>query len=451
MSRQGGTPEEDPFDLFSQASDVAEEGVGDPAQEVTGEGEVDIYGEEEGVAAPAPRIWTVAEVNRAVRGLLEQEIPPLWISGEVANWTRARSGHCYFTLKDEAAQLRCVMWRGDAGRLPMDPEEGMRVRAFGSATLYEARGEFQLTVREIEGEGEAGLWKLAFERLRIRLEAEGLLDPSRRRPLPPFPRSIGVVTSLTGAALHDILTVLRRRAPWTRVVLRGARVQGEDAALEIAQAVRTLAGSGEVELLIVGRGGGSIEDLWAFNEEPVARAIAECPIPVISAVGHETDVTIADLVADLRAPTPSAAAERAVRDGAALREILEGGRLRLVRSLRQQVERRAHRVEQAKLRTVRAMQRRLATPRSTVERRADRLAGAMRSLIQSRRSLLGVAAGRVNALSPLSILERGYAVPLGEGRKVLRQVADFREGGEFTLRVVDGRVQCRTTDVEGEP
>ena len=252
-----------------------------------------------------PRIWSVAELNRAVRGLLEFEFPPLYVAGEVANWKRASSGHCYFTLKDEAAQLRCVMWRSDATRLPIDPEEGMRVRAFGSATLYEARGDFQLNVRSLEGEGEAGLWKLAFEKLRARLEAEGLLDPARRRPIPAFPRSVGVVTSLSGAALRDILTVIGRRAPWTRVVLYGTRVQGEGASLEIAAAIGKLGGSGEVDLLIVGRGGGSIEDLWAFNEEPVARAIAECPVPVISAVGHETDVTIADLVADLRAPTPT--------------------------------------------------------------------------------------------------------------------------------------------------
>jgi exodeoxyribonuclease VII large subunit len=398
--------------------------------------------------ADGPRIWTVSEVNRAVRGLLEFEMPALRVAGEVANWTRARSGHCYFTLKDEVAQLRCVMWKGDAGRLPMDPEEGMRVRAFGAATLYEARGEFQLTVRELEGEGEAGLWKLAFEKLRIRLAAEGLLDPSRRRRLPPFPRSIGVVTSLTGAALHDILNVLGRRAPWTRVVLRGTRVQGEGAALEIAQAIRTLAASGEVELLIVGRGGGSIEDLWAFNEEPVARAIAECPVPVISAVGHETDITIADLVADLRAPTPSAAAESAVRDGGALREILESARLRLVRSLRHQVERRGNRVLQAKPRFVRALQRRAAAPRNNLERRTDRMANAMRGLLQQRRSALGAMSGRVNALSPLSTLERGYAVPLGERGRVLKRVDDFRTSGSFVLRVVDGRVRCETLEVE---
>jgi exodeoxyribonuclease VII large subunit len=330
----------------------------------------------------------------------------------------------------------------------MDPEEGMRVRVSGSPTLYESRGEFQLTVRELEGEGEAGLWKLAFEKLRARLEAEGLLDPSRRRRLPPFPRSIGVVTSLTGAALHDILTVLGRRAPWTRVVLRGTRVQGEGAALEIAHAIRTLAASGEVELLIVGRGGGSIEDLWAFNEEPVARAIAECPVPVISAVGHETDITIADLVADLRAPTPSAAAESAVRDGAALREILESARLRLVRSLRHQVERRGNRVLQAKLRIVRALQRRAAAPRSNMERRADRIVSAMRRLLQQRRSALGALSGRVNALSPLSTLERGYAVPLDEKGRVLKRVEDFRASESFVLRVLDGKVRCETVGVE---
>ncbi len=220
----------------------------------------------------------------------------------MANWKRAGSGHCYFTLKDESAQLRCVMWRGEAARLPMDPEEGMRVRVFGQLTLYEARGDYQLSVRTLEGEEGEGLWKLAFERLRSKLEQEGLLLPERKRALPRFPQTVGVVTSLTGAALHDILTVLRRRAPWLQVLVRGTRVQGEGAAQEIADALRVLGGSGRVDVVIVGRGGGSLEDLWAFNEEPVARAVAECPVPVVSAVGHEVDVTISRSGGGLQGP-----------------------------------------------------------------------------------------------------------------------------------------------------
>jgi len=396
------------------------------------------------------RLWSVSELNGTVRNLLEAELPPLWVGGEVANFTRARSGHLYFTLKDEQSQIRSVMWRRDAARLPMDPEEGMRVRAFGSVTVYEARGEYQFSVRELQGEGEEGLWRLAFERLRQRLEGEGLLDPSRRRPIPRHPRAVGIVTSPTGAALHDILTVIRRRAPWTRVVLRGARVQGEGAAAEIASAVRVLAESGEVDVLIVGRGGGSIEDLWAFNEEPVARAISESPVPVISAVGHEVDVTIADLVADLRAPTPSAAAEAAVQDRRALHELLIGVRQRLARALRRQAERRRHRLETAGLRLARGIRRGIDPRRQRLERRASGLERAIRWEVQRRRERLGTSAARIDALSPLATLRRGYAVPIALDGVVLRHRADFRNDMRFDLRVVDGRVRCQALEAEEE-
>ena len=398
-----------------------------------------------------PRVWTVSEVNRAVRELLEGALPPVWVGGEVGSWTRARSGHRYFTLKDEKAQIRCVMWRSDAARLPTDPDEGMRVRAFGSLTLYEARGEFQLGVKRLEGEGEEGLWRLAFEKLRGKLEAEGLLDPARRRPVPRFPRTIGVVTSPTGAAFRDIVTVVRRRAPWTRILLRGTRVQGEGASREIADAVRVLGGSGRVELLIVGRGGGSIEDLWAFNEEPVARAVAECPVPVISAVGHETDVTISDLVADLRAPTPSAAAEAAVQDRESLLQILTRIRPRLARGLRGQVDGRRQRLQEGARRLQAGMVRSVLPPLgSRTERGGEALQRGIRTLIQGRRERLAALAGRVEALSPLSTLRRGYAVPLSPEGGVLRRAEDFRHHPRFHLRVVDGRVECRTGKVLDE-
>jgi exodeoxyribonuclease VII large subunit len=348
----------------------------------------------------------------------------VWVAGEVANWTRARSGHCYFSLKDELAQLRCVMWRTEAERLPTDPDEGMRVRAFGYLTLYESRGEFQLVVRALEGEEGEGLWRLAFERLRGKLDAEGLLAPERKRALPRFPESVGVVTSPTGAALHDILTVLRKRAPWTRVILRAARVQGEGAAREVARGVRALGESGLVQVLIVGRGGGSIEDLWAFNEEPVARAIAACPVPVISAVGHEVDVTIADLVADLRAPTPSAAAEAAVPDRFAILDRLARASPRMARGLRAGVRRR----------------------RRLVEGRWSDLVRIMRGGIERPRQRLAAAAGRLEALSPLATLRRGYAVPLRSDGSLLRRASEFTSGLRFVLRVVDGRVKCEALE-----
>ncbi len=389
-----------------------------------------------------PEFWTPSQINLAVRTFLEEAFPPLWVVGELGSWTRARSGHCYFTLKDEEAQIRCVMWRSEAARLPADPEVGMRLRALGRLTLYEARGEFQLVVRVLEGEEGEGLWRLAFERLRRLLEEEGLLAPERKRPLPPFPRAVGVVTSPSGAALHDILTVLRRRAPWTRVILRGARVQGEGAAEEIAAAVSILAGSGLVDVLIVGRGGGSLEDLWAFNEEPVARAIAASPVPVVSAVGHEVDVTIADLVADHRAPTPSAAAEAVVQDGAELRRLLRGVQPRLVRSLQRRVERTGVRLQESRVRLLRLGGALVPPRRERLARLRGELHGAVLRRLEVVRGRLLRGAGKLEALSPLATLRRGYAVPLGAGGRVLRGVDDFLPGLGFTLRVVDGRVQC---------
>ncbi len=414
------------------------------------EGGLDLFPSIPPGAESEPPLWSVSAVNRAVRSLLEGQFSDFWVGGELANWTRARSGHRYFTLKDDQAQLRCVMWRRDADRLPTEPEEGMKVRARGCLTIYEARGEYQLSVRQLEGEGEQGLWRLAFERIRRRLEEEGLFDPARKREIPKFPRSVGVVTSLEGAALHDILTVIRRRAPWTRVVVRACRVQGEGAAQEIADAVHLLGRCRKAEVLIVGRGGGSIEDLWAFNEEPVARAIVECGVPVISAVGHEVDVTIADLVADLRAPTPSAAGEAAVHDRGALSEVLNAVQPRLARALRHQTDRRRQRLREGALRAASGIQRLIEPRRGVLERRTARINSAMRSILHLRREQLGSAAGRVETLSPLSTLRRGYAVPLDSRARVLRGASDFRIGESFDLRIVDGRIRCETLDVREE-
>ena len=364
--------------------------------------------------------WTVAAVNAAARELVESVFPPLWVAGEIANFTRARSGHCYFSLRDADAQIRCVMWRDEARRLPTTPPEGLQVRALGRLSLYEPRGEFQLVVSELDRKGE-GLWRLAFERLRLQLETEGMLAPDRKRLIPRHPRCVGVVTSTSGAALRDILAVIRRRAPWTEVVVCGCRVQGDGAADEIAGAIRLLSRAGCADVLIVGRGGGSVEDLWAFNEEPVARALAACTVPTISAVGHETDLTIADLVADVRAPTPSAAAEAAVPDGvvlrreaAALAERLQGGMHACLRDRRDQIE----------------------------QMRAE-MAGTFANAVAVRRNALAEAAGRLNALSPLGALGRGFGVPLDSQGRVLRSVRDFEPGAAFRLRVSDGTVPCR--------
>ncbi len=375
----------------------------------------------------------------------------LWVSGEVANFTRSRQGHCYFTLKDDRAQLRCVLFARDAARLPTDPQEGMQLRVFGSLTLYEPRGDYQLTARRVEAEGGEGLWRLAFEKLRTRLEAEGLLDPAGKRRLPRFPGTVGVVTSPTGAALHDILTVLRRRAPWVRVLVRPTRVQGEGASEEIAAALAALDASGLADVIIVGRGGGSVEDLWAFNEEPVARAIAACATPVVSAVGHEVDVTISDLVADLRAPTPSAAAEAVTPDRAAVLEQLAGVPERLARGLRGTLERRRLRLDRSLSRVARAMERRLVAPRQEADLAAGRLERGLLRLLERRRSQLSGAAGRLHALSPLAVLERGYSVARTREGKVLRRVEELPEGRTFVLRVVDGTVACASAGPLGPP
>ena len=397
---------------------------------------------------PEPKVWSVYQVNKAVRGLLESSVEPLWVGGEIGSWTRSRAGHCYFTLKDDRAQLRGVMFARESQHLPTDPDEGMRVRVYGDLTLYEARGEYQLVVRRLETEGKEGLWRKAFEELKGKLEKEGLLAPELKQSLPGFPGCIGVVTSPTGAALHDIRSVLERRAPWVRVVLAGARVQGQGASLEIAAAIEHLAGTGLPDVIIVGRGGGSLEDLWAFNEEPVARAIAACPIPVVSAVGHEVDVTISDLIADVRAPTPSAAAEAVVPDGVELAVRLRRVPERLGRALRRTAARPGLEVRDRLARLVRAVERRLQPARQTLDRSATGLERSIGGLVRDRRARTGALAGRLEALSPLSTLARGYAVARTDDGRLLRGIGDFPEGQAFRLRVQDGVVHAEAKGTE---
>ncbi len=394
---------------------------------------------------PAPKVWTVSQVNRAVRRLLEETLPQLWVTGEVANFNRHRSGHCYFTLKDRSAQIRCVMFRREAATLPTDPDEGMTLRVFGGLTLYEARGSYQFVVSRLEAESADGMWKLAFERLRRRLDTEGLTDPARKRRLPDFPRRVGVVTSATSAALRDILAVTERRAPWVRVLVRGTGVQGPGAGRQIAAAIDTVAARG-VDVVIVARGGGSIEDLWGFNEEPVARAVAACPVPVVSGVGHETDVTICDLVADLRAATPSAAAEAVAPDGRALGRRLAALGQRLGRALSGQARARRWRLDRARERLFGGARRLTSAYRQRLQGGRAGMSQAMQGRIQRRSARLKEAAAAMEALSPLSTLARGYAVPLDVNGRLLRGVGDFVPAERFRLRVVDGNVPCEVAD-----
>jgi exodeoxyribonuclease VII large subunit len=318
------------------------------------------------------------------------------------------------------------MFQSDAARLPMAPDEGMEVRVLGTLTLYEQRGDFQLKVRSLEGEGAGGLWRVAFEKLRRKLEQEGLLAPERKRPIPRHPATVGIVTSPVGAALHDILEVLRKRAPWTNVIFSPARVQGEGAARDVARALRLFARANVADVIIVGRGGGSTEDLWAFNEEIVARAIAASPIPIISAVGHEVDVTIADLVADARAPTPSAAAEYAVPDRNAILRELSGWDARLVRGLERRVAQQRHRLEATR----------------------EDMAAAFDWRLREARTRLAALSGKLEALSPLAALRRGYSVVTDEAGHVLRTVASFEPDSRINVRVQDGVVLCRVESTE---
>ncbi|HEY0674249.1 MAG TPA: exodeoxyribonuclease VII large subunit, partial [Longimicrobiales bacterium] len=369
------------------------------------------------------RPYTVHRLNALIKGTLETRLPPLWVIGEVSDWKQWSNGNIYFSLKDKRASVRCVMWSRDAQRLPAHPRVGMQIRVFGHVTVYEQRGDLQLQAHALEAEAAGGLWKIRFEKVRARLEAEGLLAPERKRGLPRFPIAVGVVTSAEGAAVHDIINVVRKRAPWVKLLLSSARVQGEGAAIDIANAIRRLDGT-EVDVIIVGRGGGSSEDLWAFNEEIVARAIAASSVPVVSAVGHETDITIADLIADVRAPTPSAAAERVVPD----REMM-------LREF-QTVQQRMHN----------AARRRVTQARSYLESVTRDMLRNLRMLTREREQRMRASAGKLEALSPLAALSRGYSVALAEDGRVLKRTAEFVPGSAFVLRVSDGAVDCRVND-----
>ena len=398
---------------------------------------------------PTPeRIWSVSEVNGAIRKLIEGSVDTLWVQGEVGNWKRYPSGHCYFSVKDDRSELRCVMFARNASTLPTDPDDGMEVRVFGNLTLYEKKGAYQMSVRRLESEGAEGLWRIAFEKLRSQLEAEGLLDPARKQPLPKHPTVVGIVTSTTGAALRDVISVLRRRAPWVRVLVRGTRVQGEGAASEISEAIKDLVATGEPEVIIVGRGGGSIEDLWAFNEEPVARAISRSTVPIVSAVGHEIDVTISDLVADLRAPTPSAAAEEVVPDGMGIRENLSAVPEELAKGLQGMFQRRRLTIEHALSRLGLGIDRRIQPIQQMLDHDFGRLQAEVRGVLDLRRQHLVGVEGKLDALSPLATLRRGYSVARTEDGQILRSVRDFVTGESFMLRVSDGEVMAETTELK---
>ena len=423
---------------------------------------------EEPEPPPPRRVLTVSDLNARIRTLLEEQFIEVWVEGELSNSKVWNTGHMYFTLKDPGAQIRSVMFRSALRLLRFKPQDGLRVIARGRISVYDPKGEYQLVCEHLEPEG-LGALQLAFEQLKQRLQAAGLFDPRRKRALPALPRKIGVVTSLDGAAVRDIIQVLRRRYPNAHIVIRPTRVQGEGAALDIARALAAIGRVPGVDVVIVGRGGGSIEDLWAFNEEVVARAIAGCPVPTISAVGHETDVTIADFVADLRAPTPSAAAEMVV----ARKDDFCNHIDRLAHRVQAAMATRLHRVESrvraldARGATIRGqvaarqrsyqslsrtletfdLRRRLGRVRTRLMAAEGRLAGATVKSRHRADGRLRATAARLEALSPLAVLGRGYAVCWNADRTtVVRDAARIAEGDRVRVTLARGELDCHVID-----
>ncbi len=442
--------------------------------------------------APGPTVLTVSELTGMVRSLLEIEIGEVWVAGEVSNLRRQSSGHVYFTLKDEQSQLSCVMFRGATSAGGSLLADGQRVQLFGEISVYAARGQYQLIVKLVQPLGRGAL-QAKFEALKAKLAAEGLFDPARKKSIPRFPHTIGIVTSPTGAALQDMLQILERRAPWVRVLVNPVRVQGAGAAAEIAVAVAEFNswrhGQNEslrVDVIVVARGGGSLEDLWEFNEEAVARAIAASDLPVVSAVGHEIDFTIADFAADLRAPTPSAAAELMVPDTAALRANLQASGELLRRSLVDWTERARERLlAMARGELLRAPRRRLDEERQRVDLAADAIARETRAQLETLRHLLAqrtatirpnavaaaveagrqeillmqqglahVVAGRLQeehsrlqradgllrVLGPQATLERGYSITMDEAGRALSSAREVQAGMKLRTKLSDGEV-----------
>lgn len=440
-------------------------------------------------AQPRREIYSIAQLNREARTLLESNFPLIWVEGEVSNLARPASGHLYFTLKDEQAQVRCAMFRMRRRLLNFQPENGSAVLARVRVSLYEARGDYQLIVEHLEEAGDGRL-RRQFEQLKQRLAAEGLFDADRKRPLPDLPRRIGVITSPSGAAIRDVLSVLKRRFPAIPVLIYPVPVQGSEAPPAIVAALRSAARRSECDLLLLTRGGGSLEDLWAFNDEAVARAIADSPIPVVSAVGHEIDVTIADFAADVRAATPSAAAELISPDRDEWLGTLRHWRGRLARAIQarlhheqqhlraigrhlkrpdQRLREQAQRLDELELRLGRALRaqlrdrqrrldtlcarlhgqspgRRLAALQSHLDADRQRLRTAMAQRLAQNRQRLAALARALDTVSPLATLARGYAIVQRPDGRVIRKASEVNIGEPLNIRLGKGRLDCR---VEG--
>ena len=386
-----------------------------------------------------PAVLSVSQLLRSARDMLERRFPLQWIAGEISNLRPAASGHLYFTLKDESAQVDCVMFKSRAAALDWEPADGLRVEVRALVTLYEPRGRFQLNV---EGMRRAGLGPLyeRFLKLKDKLGREGLFDADVKRTIPEYPRQIGVVTSLAAAALRDVLTTLRRRNPSIPVIVYPAPVQGEGAAAKLAQALAVAGVRAECDVLLLVRGGGSIEDLWQFNEEVLARAIRACPIPVVAGVGHETDFTIADFAADERAPTPTAAAELVSPSLEALRARLVETALRISRQTGRRIEYAMQAVDALARRLVHPAER-LRTSRQHLVHLAARLAGAMKRQIAQVRAQLERSEAKLSGLDHLGVLARGYSLTLNSANEILRDAAAVAVGERIVTTLASGSIE----------
>jgi len=422
------------------------------------------------------KVYSVSEITHLVKLELETAFPQLWVTGEMSNFHRHSSGHLYFTLKDEACQLRSVMFRADARLVKFELKDGLQLVCRGRINIYEPRGEYQLVVDLVEPKGKGAL-QLAFEQLRDKLRAEGLFDEQRKKKLPLLPKKIGIVTSPRGAAIVDILHTLERRFARLHILIYPARVQGEGAAEEIVEGIETLGGLGDLDVIIVGRGGGSMEDLWAFNEEKVARAIFRCPVPVISAVGHEVDFTIADFVADVRASTPSVAAEMVIEKEQSFVDRIERLEKSAVQSVRYALQERRHDVTEIaqhrifqnfRLRllnleqhvddlesrawdVVRGEQRKIAETKSRTALMGEKLWSSLRSVLQEQKGKWERLSAELHSHSPLNILKKGYTLCwTDEGTRLVTKVDEVERDQDLVVSFYRGELVCRVKDVDRE-
>ena len=388
------------------------------------------------------RYWSVAEVNTYLKGILEADanLQDLWVTGEISNLSRPASGHLYFTLKDQSSSLRCVMWKNRAALIKTTLQDGLEIEAHGVLGVYEKSGQYQLYVDFMRPKGEGVLFQ-EFQRLKTQLEMEGLFDPARKRPIPPWPTRIGIVTSPSGAAFQDMKDTLNRRFPLVKILLSSSSVQGDSAPGEICAALDRLYRL-EPDLILIGRGGGSIEDLWAFNDERVARTLAKSPVPVISGVGHETDFTITDFVADLRAPTPTAAAELAVPDQAELRLGLGESWNRLARSVQNRISDQRWKMDSFSTQIDRlSPSNQISNGRQRLDELDGRRGRGMGAILKTTRDQCLANQARLSALNPEAILKRGYAILTNEDGSTVYKVRQASSGEKLQVRVSDGEFE----------